>query len=277
MIQADSLAVQSIYEHLPIGQTLDTCNGFFQHNSMLHPELPRYVMGISAERLPFQLWRQDWVVGLLLVILLVGICTFLISRQQLKAQIHDFFFTRACLNSDKSELGEYVWHKRFLYCVLYAVVGAFAFLILLLIHHMPESFVLPVYALLALYAVCIFAYLIIRHFGYYLINMVFFTDRQQRCWRDADIFLRGIEILLLYVFVIVWVFFFPSIPELRWLPLFSVLFFRLLASYKACSIFFPRFYLIVHLFAYLCTLEIVPLLALCKVLVQITDNLILKY
>jgi hypothetical protein len=50
-----------------------------------------------------------------------------------------------------------------------------------------------------------------------------------------------------------------------------------LLLYKTFLIFFPKFYGTLHLIVYFCTLEIMPLLAVFKVLIRVTDELIVKF
>ena len=71
---------------------IDFNQGFFQHNPLLHPELPYRSQGMSAVPVPYALWRDDLVTTSLLLCLIV--LTYVINkiRVQLKQQTKDFFF-----------------------------------------------------------------------------------------------------------------------------------------------------------------------------------------
>lgn len=121
-----------------------------------------------------------------------------------------------------------------------------------------------------------FGYYLIRWLLYSFINWVFFERRLRRQW------MMGFGLSMVYesalFFLLLCCAMFYNIPlHLTGIIIaicYGIMRFAFIPGTK--RIFFPEFYGILHLFAYLCTLEILPLLALWKFCTYWGCNLIVR-
>lgn len=123
---------------------------------------------------------------------------------------------------------------------------------------------------------CFAAYHLLRRMLYAFVNWIFFEPRQRRQWSDAFGFLLVLEgaiMLLIFGFALQSDWNFENTLLVAVVGL-GVL--RFLLLYNSFRIFFPKFYGVLHLFAYLCTLELIPLFFLWKILSFLSENLIVK-
>lgn len=137
----------------------------------------------------------------------------------------------------------------------------------------PESLVSPRqgYALWGAGTLACWVYLFASHALYAFVNNVFFDKSRVRVWHNARGLLIETEGLLLFVWATVMVFGNLTATELTWLLLPSIVTIRLLLFYQTKCIFFRSFHCVLHLFVYLCALEIVPLCGLWHVLTLLNE------
>ena len=131
--------------------------------------------------------------------------------------------------------------------------------------------------MMGLYVVSLLAMFAVKRIMSSLVNWIFFPKSQQKTWNDACAYLNYVEVLLFFPLLIIYIFFIATFEKTITLFLFILLSIKFLLTFKAYNIFFSKSYGVLHLFAYLCALEIMPLLALWKLLAIMTENLIVKY
>ncbi len=221
--------------------------------------------GVAAEPLPRQLWHHDWTAAVLLLCFLAVVYMLARSRQALAYQASTFFFSpRSTLSSQAHPTLES--HVVLLAHLPLTLGVALLYYAWALPYTDPFLLNLSPLGLYAIYAGCVALCLLVKHYLAEGINNVFFTEGQCSRWRDSRALLLCIESL--GAFVLALVFLFCPVPRETALQvtLGALILLKLLLAYKCLTIFFNRSYLFLHLFAYLCTLEIAPLLVLWHVL-----------
>lgn len=124
------------------------------------------------------------------------------------------------------------------------------------------------YSTLLVLGVCIgvfVGYYLLRYLLYSFVNWVFFERSERKLWMSGFVLLSIMETTLAYVLMCAAMFFHLKLQEvgISIAICYGILRFLCIAYTK--RIFFPEFYGFLHLIAYLCTLEIVPLLAIWKI------------
>ncbi len=112
---------------------------------------------------------------------------------------------------------------------------------------------------------------------YSFINNVFFTARQRAQWTQAYLLsVLGLGVMLLPVTLLV-VYFDLSYENMYVCVLILLILDKLLLIYKSFTIFFGYTFGWVHLILYFCTLEIVPLLMLFRIIAYVNNLLMTIY
>ena len=277
----DTLSIPGLPGHKPYeAQTdriIDFNQGFFRTSPMFHPELPYRSCGESAVPLPYILWRDDVVTGGLLLCFVILVLTFNKMRSHLRQQSKDFFFApRQQTGLLAVETGT-ASRARLLMLIQLCLLGGV--MMFGYSQHQLQFFLgqLSPRWLLGIYVASFILFFISKFLLGRFVNWIFFPKSQQTTWRSTYFYLIFVESLLLFPLALTFVYFRLPFEKIVWMFLFILLSIKILLAYKAYQIFFPKFHCLLHLFVYLCALEIMPLLALCKILVMITDNLIVKY
>ncbi len=251
--------------------------GFFKDNALLHPELQVRQHGYSADPVPYQLWRDNWVSGTLLLSFILLVLIINRARHQFILQARNFMYTP--LNAETSFAKDITFESRTVVfmTILLSILGGF--LAYAFAQYTLDLFLSQIspYLLLFLYMGCFLLYFLVKRVAYSFIDWIFFQKMQQRLWADACSFVLSVECLCVFPTVLVLVYFDMSVRQIL-LTLCAILVFsKTLLAYKCYSIFFRKFYCVLHFFVYLCALEIVPLIALWQSLTFLTGNLIIKY
>lgn len=120
-------------------------------------------------------------------------------------------------------------------------------------------------------------YFILKNLLYTFINWIFFDKDSHLLWMDTYSFLLIVESILMYGIIVIGVYFGLMPKNIFYAALSVIIAIKSLLLYKAHQIFFPEIHGSLHLFVYFCTLELVPLLAIARILMWITDLLIVNY
>ncbi len=250
--------------------------GYFSDNPMLHAEMQLPGHGRSAEPVPYRLWRDDWVSGILLACTLLLAYALNHSRYQVRMQLHDFFFTPREHPATR-EANVFAPFVIFISTLLLSLMGGLVvFVVAQSTLNLFLSQVSP-YLLLFIYTGCFFAYFLVKRLMQVFVGWVFFNPFQRDTWRETTALVILMQCCAIFPLALVFVYFHLAPIHALWILAGVIVAGKLMLAYKAYAIFFPRLFLVLHLFLYLCTLEIMPLLALGKIMEFITDNLILKY
>ena len=251
--------------------------GFFRSNTLLHPELPYRSMGQSAVPVPYRLSHDDLVTSALIFCILILIYVLNKTRRQLMQQTHDFFVSpRERTNLFGVETGIEVRSRLFNILLLSLMGGLsmFAYAQYELQFFLGQ---LSPRWLLGIYVTSFLLFFFIKRILSSFVNWIFFPKSQQKIWNKTFSYLISVESLLFFPLLLTFVYFQLPFEKAVWIFLFILLTIKILLAFKTFTIFFPKSYCLFHLFAYLCALEIMPLLALWKSLAIVTENLIVKY
>lgn len=251
--------------------------GFFSGNPMLHTELPYQSQYLSAIPLPYRLCRDDMVSGSLLLCLFMLVYIVKKKHQQLVQQMRDFFYSpRERTGLPAVETGTEARSRLFTVCLLSLIGGLFMFIytqqdLHIMLGEMSSR------QLLAIYVGSLLLFFAVRHMMSRFVNWIFFPKSLQKQWNENYFLLFSVESLLLFPLLLASVYFILPFEKLICFFLFILLIIKILLTFKTYNIFFHKSYCQFHLFAYLCALEIMPLLALWKALAIVTESLIVKY
>ena len=228
--------------------------------------------GMYAERLPAALHRNDGVTAVLLCCFALTMLLIRSSRQRLRQRLKDFFVpsstpTTALPDDESSEFVHLFLGLQL--SLLVAVLFSFY-----AEAHLPlVSISLRPLQLLGIYALVTFIILVLKQALYALVHSVFFTPSQRRLWRRRFALLFAAESLLLLPIALLSVYFDLTTHSAAILVAILLIFIKFLFTLKCFEAFFPKFYGILHLIAYLCALEIAPIVLLWSALVALTNTL----
>ena len=279
-LQADTLTTSTANDSLFAAFHTEFCPeqyaGFFRDNAFLHPELPYRNWGEEAVRLPYTLWRDDWVAATLLLCLLLLVYALNKTRKQLLKQTKNFFIQRSHndLHSVKTGI------EKSSHLIMVAQLCLLAALITFTYaeHHFDISLCQqPPRWLLGFYILAFLIFYLLKRMMIEFINWIFFPKSQQKEWKENYSFLISVESIVFFPLVLTLVYFQISFDKFVWIFLFILLIIKFLLTFKTFKIFFPKSYCLFHLFVYLCGLEIMPLLTLWKTLALLTEYWIVKY
>lgn len=120
------------------------------------------------------------------------------------------------------------------------------------------------------------SYYLLRWLLYAFVNWVFFRRSDRKLWNGGFSFLITSESLLFLPIVVACINLDWDIEKVAIPILSAYALIRFALLYHSFRIFFSKIYGIMHLFAYLCTLELVPLLTLAQILRILSSHLIEK-
>ncbi len=256
-------------------QVPDTCNGFFQGNPLLHARQPIQSIGVPADLLPQQLWQFDWATGILLLCFVLLTCVVSYSHKAIGHQCRIFFFPpqSSLSGQPQARIEPHFVLLSYLSLSLSAGLMYFAF-----VQKHTDFFLLGIspFTLYLLYVGCVICYFLVKYLCSKFINYVFFTEAQRERWRDVTALAICTEAIGAFVLSLAFTFSAEPPAHLLIVALGGVILLKSLLAFKCLTIFFNHIYLFLHLFAYLCTLEIAPLLALWAVLGRMAHILTLN-
>ncbi|MDE7166581.1 MAG: DUF4271 domain-containing protein [Bacteroidaceae bacterium] len=258
-----------------VGGTTETdfTQGFFHQNPLMHTEVPYRSPWHHVERIPYRLTDDNLIIGSLLLYLVILVAIIVNSRNRLAQQAKDFFFTQ---KEQPTHLTAETGFERYVYPLaiglLCLIGGLFTFAYVRYgLGMLPDP--RSDRQLLAIYAGCFAGYFVIKWLFSSFINWIFFSKPQQKNWTSNNRFLFIVESISFFPLVTVVVFLQIPFEKSILISLCLVLIVKILLSFKTQNIFFPKIYGCFHLFAYLCTLELMPIACLWKVLALVTRNL----
>ena len=228
--------------------------------------------GMNAQQLPFALHRNDGVTAVLLCCFFLTMMIIRNRQRKLGQQLRNFFTPARKTIVQPNEIEGLEFTHLFL--------GLQLSLLVALLFYSYAQACLPLHAitfnhliLLGVYALVTFLMLVVKQCLFSFVHSVFFTPSQRRQWyRDASL-LFAIESLLLFPLALLSVYFDLPYQTAGLLLLFLLLFVKILFLFKCFDAFFAKFYGVLHLFAYLCALEIAPIVLLWTILVELTHTL----
>ena len=251
--------------------------GFFQGDSLLHPEVKAAHTGFEGVLRPYRLLHDDWVTlsVLLCFVLLVMIQKRI--RSYVVTQTKEFFFPSKNITKKEKPNSN---SERLIPLVLMLVISIMGGLgVYMYTQSQQHLFLgqLSPYMLIGAYTGIWILYFIFKTILSGFVNWIFFDKKKIEVWKKSGFFLFSVESLLIFPVIIITIYLNlpPHIP--LWITLIIGLLVKILHLYKTFLIFFPKIYGTLHLIVYFCTLEIMPLLAVFIALIRVTDVLIVKF
>lgn len=275
-ISADSIATDSV----PLPESSPAFYedmGFFQGDSLMHPEVGVRQTGFSGIPRAYQLWRDDWVVLFVLMCFVLMAIIQKRIRKQLFSEAKEFFFPTKNISKKEKRDSNYEQLMSLVMALILSVMGGLG--VFMFTQKGLHLFLGQIshYMLIGIYVGIWMLYFILKNLLSSFVNWIFFDKQKRALWRKSYFFLFSVETLLFFFATISTIFLNLSSTIPLWIILTIGLVIKFLHLYKTFLIFFPKFYGTLHLIVYFCTLEIIPLLAVFKVLIRVTDELIVKF
>ena len=242
-------------------------DGFFSDNEYLHTELKVTFSGIAGNPIPYRLRDDIFITSTLLISFFVVMFIIARSLHVLFVQFKNFFYFHKrnemiILNRD-SEI------KTQTYVILLS-----SFLMAIMFLHYSSSALPNVfnrtspYKLLVLNSCVCLMYFFVKVIMYQTTNWTFFSHQSIQQWNNMYNLLALLKVVGYFMLTLVIVFFDLQNSVSIWMFFIIYSAFILLLAYKVRQIFFCYNFALMHLFLYLCTLEIIPLLFLGWILIE---------
>ena len=146
------------------------------------------------------------------------------------------------------------------------------------LNNIGETFVLDSpYLLIAIFLAMIIAYFIGKALLYALVNGIFFGGKKSKQWIKSMLFITSFEGVLLFPAVLMFMFLGMTTRDVVIYFIIALFLVKMLTFYKCYVTFFRRNEFKLQIILYLCTLEIVPLLAFWGALVTTANNLKINF
>ena len=230
---------------------------------------------VPGDPVPYTVGHDDTVGILLLTCFLIGIIAATFSRNVMLRHLKHFFYVPKSIATTTTTAEE----KHAQYFLMLNTILCIA--IISLFHHKENSIAdgnnastLLNIGLYALITACSFVW---RYIMYHCVNWTFFDKQRNEQWMQSWFFLSACEGILLLPAIILHTYSNLSLKNLIFYSLFIVIVTKFLAFYKCKTIFFKGIGGFMQIILYLCTLEIVPLIILCGVLIKTSNNLELYF
>lgn len=206
--------------------------------------------------------RSPWAMGGLLLAFIVLTCLLAWYKNYLKEQLRDFF-----MPTNNQQGLTAVKTQAELYAPFLLVVTSCLTSGLLLFGFVDQWFALDLGILhhSVVLAICIgvfTTYNLVRWMLYSFVNWIFFNPASRKSWKEGFSLLSTLESFALLPITIACINLGWDMKIVTIIILVTYTLLRFLLLYHSFRIFFPKTYGIVHLFAYLCTLETLPLVTL---------------
>ena len=260
-------------EDLPVSYKMS----YFQNDTLLHPEIIIRPSRFSATPLPYRLWRDSWITGTVLLCFFIMAFIIHLNGKVLLSRSRSFFFSSRHQNEPRAIRTSLEDQSAIIMTFMLCLIGGLGFFEYTQNH--LELFLgrLSPYILLGSYIGCWIVYFLIKRILYAFVNWIFFDKELHLLWRDTYTFLLMVESIIMYGIIVIGVYFGMMPKNIFYVALSVIIAIKSLLLYKAYQIFFRDFHCSLHLFVYFCTLELVPLLAIARILMWITNLLIVNY
>jgi len=246
-------------------------------DTLVKPQSLYQLLHAHGEPLQYSLTHDNWLMGLLFGCFIFLVCILAWSYKFLMPQARQFFVpTTNNQNAAPSvKTPAEIYAPLFMVVLLCCYDGLLAFAFVTK-HFDVQSGIYPIPLVLGVSIGIFVLYNLLRWLLYSFVNWIFFKPAKIVAWRDGYAFLITLESVLFLPVVAVaintsWDYKTTLIVVLSAIGLTR--FCLLCHSFRT---FFPNLYGILHLFAYLCTLELIPLLAVWKAFMVLGEFLIAK-
>ncbi|MDY6205337.1 MAG: DUF4271 domain-containing protein [Prevotella sp.] len=251
-------------------------DSYFFSDSLLALQSGTDRFGVAADPVPYTLRNDNVITALLLICFIIATISFSKSRRFIVRQAKNFFYTQRRRSTFVAETAGEIRFQIFLIAqtsLLFAIIFFFYTL-----QYVADTFILSSqYEMLAIYFAAGLGYFLLKTILYSVVNWVFFDSKSNKDWLKSQLFMGGMEGLLLFPLVLLVVYFdLPLRSAIIYIAM-TVGVFKLLSFYKCYITFFGRIGHILQIILYFCALEIVPLAFFYGSLVWINDSLKINY
>ena len=234
--------------------------GFFSKDSMFHPELPGGRYGVPGDPVPYTVRQDNLLTSLLFVSFIMAVISFSSSRNFVIRQAKNFFRITHGGTTEVSETSNELRFQGFL--VLLTGIMLSLIVYFYTINHYGDTFILPTqYHMIVIYLIMVVAYFVLKTIVYTVANLIFFDGKRNVQWIKSLLFITSMEGVAIFPAVILQAYFDLSEQNVMLYLIIALSIIKLLTFYKCYIIFFRQNVVRLQIFLYLCTLEIVPLLA----------------
>ena len=226
--------------------------------------------GSVGDPVPYSVRGDDVITSLLLVFFVLAVIAYSNIRGFFSRQAKNFFHQP---HEGVTSMTETATEARFQVFIVFLTGLMFATLYYFYsLHYNGDSYILSsqYYLILIVWAIFLL-YFLVKMGLYTVVNLVFFDGKRNRQWIKSLLFIIALEGLLSVPAVIMGPYFDLSIHKVEIYFAIMLILAKLMTFYKCFIIFFRQNVVGLQIILYLCALEIVPLLALWKVL-YITAN-----
>lgn len=225
-------------------------------------------------RLPYRHWNDDAITGILVVCMVLMFTLLSRNWKMLRQQAKAFFMPpreRGALSHEEVESDQY------LVLVMSVILCTMGSLLMYQYVVMQNPVMLagrsPMW-LLGAYFLCSLAYFAVRYMAARYVNWIFFDRVKKLNWESGFSFVVCAENILFFPIILVVLYADVPVRIVYFLLLILLVICKILWLIREFRIFFGNLYGLLHLFVYFCALEVMPLLALLRVLIYITESLI---
>lgn len=250
--------------------------GFFSKDTLFHPELPGGRYGTAGDPVPYSVRGDNVIASLLLACFVLAVIALSNVRGFITRQLRSLFYQPS---EGTTEVGETAGEVRFQ--VFFVFLAA---LLLSLLYYfytlrvIGETFVLESqYYLIVIYLGVVMGYFLLKLLLYGIVNNTFFDGKRNGQWVKAFLFITTLEAILLFPPVLMQGYFDMDVQNVETCFVIVLFFVKLLTIYKCYAIFFRRNVVYLQIILYFCALEVVPLLALWRVLDITANNLKINF
>lgn len=253
---------------------LDTVSALFEKGTYFD-KVPAFhtlghaVPGMEGEAIPYVL-KDDFFVSAIVLFSFLLICYVLNKGHRLIIhQIKDFFVERTRGNLFV-ETGSEFRYQFFLISNTAILLG----LILFTIFFRPEGTlqIIPSWQLLLFCIGACFILYVVKFLVYSLINWIFFEKAKQERWMEIYSLLVSLQGILLFPLACLTIYFNLSTRNGLIVLIFVLIIAKMLLFSKGMSIFFTKIQGLLCNILYFCTLEMIPLLLLLKIINDINQS-----
>lgn len=244
---------------------------YFAGQQYYHPEKGISRHGVAGDPLPYLTSRDDSIGILLVTVFITGIIAFSFSRDMLLRQMKNFFYVPRRV----AEMTVTVMETRSQYVLLLCTIANIATVCFLHYNHTTHESTLSFYPplLIGLYALIIACSFLLRLILYSVVNWVFFDKKKNVQWSRSWLFLSICEGALIFPVIVLNVYADITVQALVLFSLFIVILAKVLTFYKSKTIFFNGIGGFLQNILYFCALEMMPLLILCGILIDRSNDL----
>lgn len=233
--------------------------------------------GVPVAPAPYSAGTDDYIVGGLLLLFVFISTALSVGRDCLKRRLKGFFTTGRHYNDTAGEaISSEIYAVTVLTLTVPALLSVAYFEHINRILGFSEVYGVP-YWLIGVMFVAFALVIYIKAWLYAIINWVFFTREPARRWASTYIYSTAFMAFILYPLTLCSVFTSVSGEKLTIYYLFAFILYEILLFYRLFVNFRVRPNAYLLLISYLCSVEIIPALAMMRFLILETDNFILQH